>query len=56
MELINLYKFTPSFFEIITVMAIWYFNKEKVDIAILETGLGGRLDSITACNNKYLVF
>tara|TARA_Y100000590_G_scaffold461185_1_gene622177 strand:- start:584 stop:1801 length:1218 start_codon:yes stop_codon:yes gene_type:complete len=46
----------PSFFEIITVMAIWYFNKKKVDIAILETGLGGRLDSITACNNKYLAF
>ena len=43
-------KISASFFEIITVMALWYFAKEKVDIAILETGLGGRLDSVTACN------
>ena len=49
-------KIDPSFFEIITVMALWYFNKQGVDVAILETGLGGRLDSVTACMNKYLVF
>lgn len=35
----------PSFFEITVGMAFEYFAKEKVDIAILETGLGGRLDS-----------
>lgn len=35
----------PSFFEITTVMAFQYFSEQKVDIAILETGLGGRLDS-----------
>lgn len=35
----------PSFFEIITAMALKYFEKNKVDIAILEVGLGGRLDS-----------
>ena len=46
----------PSFFELMTVMAMWYFSREKVDIAILETGLGGRLDSITACENSILVF
>ena len=46
----------PSFFEIMTVMAIWYFKKKKVDYAILETGLGGRLDSVTACENDCLVF
>ena len=46
----------PSFFELMTVMAMWYFSIEKVDIAILETGLGGRLDSITACENSILVF
>ena len=46
----------PSFFELMTVMAMWYFSREKVDIAILETGLGGRLDSITACENSVLVF
>lgn len=37
----------PSFFEYTTVMAFEYFAKEKVDIAIVETGLGGRLD----CSN-----
>lgn len=35
----------PSFFEITVAMAFWYFAKEKVDIAVIETGLGGRLDS-----------
>ena len=44
-----------SFFETMTALAVWYFSKEKVDIAILETGLGGRLDSITACNSSLLV-
>lgn len=34
----------PSFFELITAMAFDYFAEEKVDIAIIETGLGGRLD------------
>jgi len=34
-----------SFFEITTGLAFWWFSKEKVDIAIIETGLGGRLDS-----------
>ena len=37
--------FNASFFEITTVMAFYFFAKEKVDIAIIETGLGGRLDS-----------
>ncbi len=35
----------PSFFEMSVAMAFWYFNEEKTDIAIIETGLGGRLDS-----------
>lgn len=35
----------PSFFEITVAMAFAYFKKEAVDIAIIETGLGGRLDS-----------
>ena len=34
-----------SFFEITTGMAFWWFSKEKVDVAIIEVGLGGRLDS-----------
>ncbi|HWH62616.1 MAG TPA: folylpolyglutamate synthase/dihydrofolate synthase family protein, partial [Ginsengibacter sp.] len=35
----------PSFFELTFVMALEYFAQQKVDIAIIETGLGGRLDS-----------
>ena len=35
----------PSFFELTVAMAFEYFAMEKVDIAIVETGLGGRLDS-----------
>ena len=35
----------PSFFETMTVMAFDYFVREKVDVAVVEVGLGGRLDS-----------
>lgn len=35
----------PSFFEVTVAMAFEYFAVEKVDIAIIEVGLGGRLDS-----------
>lgn len=35
----------PSFFEITVAMAFAYFKQQQVDIAIIETGLGGRLDS-----------
>ncbi len=35
----------PSFFELTTVMAFDYFVREGVDMAVVETGLGGRLDS-----------
>lgn len=35
----------PSFFELTVAMAFDFFASEKVDIAIIETGLGGRLDS-----------
>ena len=34
----------PSFFELSTAMAFLYFAQEKVDVAIIEVGLGGRLD------------
>ncbi|WP_263373491.1 bifunctional folylpolyglutamate synthase/dihydrofolate synthase [Granulicella aggregans] len=35
----------PSFFEVLTALAFLYFAEERVDIAILEVGLGGRLDA-----------
>jgi dihydrofolate synthase/folylpolyglutamate synthase len=35
----------PSFFELATALALWYFKIKQVDIAVIETGLGGKLDS-----------
>eukprot|EP01133_Synstelium_polycarpum_P013913 gene13913-16414_t len=35
----------PSFFEVTVAMAFSYFEQQKVDVAIIEVGLGGRLDS-----------
>lgn len=43
-------KIQPSFFEITVVMAFDYFAKIGVDIAIIEVGLGGRLDSTNVIN------
>jgi len=40
----------PSFFEVTVAMAFAYFESEKVDFAIIETGLGGRLDSTNIIN------
>lgn len=39
-----------TFFETATVMAYYYFQEKKVDYAILETGLGGRLDATNTTN------
>lgn len=35
---------SPSFFELTTAMAFTYFSEQEVDVAIIEVGLGGRLD------------
>lgn len=35
----------PTFFELMTALAFVEFSKQKVDVAVIETGLGGRLDS-----------
>ncbi len=35
----------PSFFEMTVGMAFWYFAKQNIDIAVVEVGMGGRLDS-----------
>jgi dihydrofolate synthase/folylpolyglutamate synthase len=40
----------PTFFEHVTAIALLAFREAGVDVAILETGLGGRLDSTTAAN------
>ena len=41
----------PSFFEITFAMAIEYFAQQQVDIVIMETGMGGRLDSTNVVNS-----
>lgn len=38
-------KVKPSFFEMTVALAFDYFSKQKVDVAVIEVGLGGRLDS-----------
>lgn len=40
----------PSFFELTMAMAFNYFKKENVDVAVIEVGLGGRLDSTNIIN------
>lgn len=40
---------SPTYFELTTAIALMYFAQEKVDLAVLEVGLGGRLDSTNVC-------
>ena len=41
---------TPTQFEVFTAAAWLYFAQEKVDIAVIEVGLGGRLDATNVCD------
>lgn len=41
---------TPTFFELTTALALSYFAEETVDIAIMEVGMGGRLDATNIIN------
>lgn len=43
-------KHSPTFFELTTAMAFKYFDDNKVDYAVIETGLGGRLDATNILN------
>jgi len=40
----------PTFFELTTAMALYEFGKQKVDWAVIETGMGGRLDATNIIN------
>ena len=44
-----------SFFEMTVAMAFDYFRKEKIDVAIIEVGMGGRLDSTNVINPELSV-
>jgi len=48
-------KIKSTFFEVTTAMAFYHFNNNDVDIAIIETGLGGRLDSTNVVNPSLTV-
>lgn len=45
----------PSFFELATALAFLYFKEEKVDVAVIEVGLGGRLDCTNIINPELSV-
>jgi len=42
-------KMSPTFFELSTALAWMHFKQQKVDFAVMEVGLGGRLDSTNVC-------
>lgn len=42
------------YFEILTLLCFYYFTKQQVEIAVIETGLGGRKDATTAVENPIL--
>lgn len=48
-------KYRPSFFEVTVAMAFWYFSKQSIDYAIVEVGMGGRLDSTNIINPEVAV-
>ena len=45
----------PTFFEVTTALGLKYFSEAKIDVAILETGLGGRLDATNAVQSDVSV-
>lgn len=51
-KIIELNKIPATFFEITTILALNYFREQKVDVAVLETGLGGRLDATNIVTPK----
>jgi len=48
-KLIQNKRFSPTYFEVVTALAFDHFHTKKVDVAILETGLGGKWDSTNVC-------
>lgn len=48
----ELQKVKLTYFEISTALSFWLFSEEKVNLAIIETGLGGRLDSTNIINSE----
>jgi dihydrofolate synthase/folylpolyglutamate synthase len=51
-EVAKIAKIEPSYFEILTAAAFLWFKEKKVQVAVLEAGLGGRLDSTKIANGN----
>lgn len=45
----------PSFFETLTAMAFWHFHQARVELAVLEVGMGGRLDATNVITPRVAV-
>lgn len=41
---------SPTFFEAMTVLALWEFARQDIDVAVLEVGIGGRYDATSVCD------
>lgn len=46
---------SPTFFEISTALALWFFSREGCEVVVLETGMGGRLDATNAVTPRVSV-
>lgn len=51
-ECMDRYKLEASYFEFTTALAAMFFTEKKIDIAVMEAGLGGRLDATNLFNGK----
>ena len=49
----DLQNLKPTFFELTTVMALRYFVDSDVDVAVIEVGLGGRLDCTNIIDPRF---
>lgn len=52
-EILKTLEIEPSYFELMTAMMFLYMEEKKADYVILETGLGGRLDSTNIVNSEF---
>ncbi|MBR2272515.1 MAG: bifunctional folylpolyglutamate synthase/dihydrofolate synthase [Fibrobacter sp.] len=45
----------PTFFEVLTIVAFLYYAEQSIDVAVLEAGMGGRLDSTAVAEGELIV-
>lgn len=51
-EILNKLSNKPTYFELLTAFAYWYYDKVNVDYVVMEVGLGGLLDATNVINNS----